>query len=114
MLGRGPYRAGSLRDASADLVESARKDLGLVLYRRCRHIVTEKERVVTLVHALDTDDRAENGELMARSHANLRDDHEVSEPELGATVVAAVIFTGLVGGRLIDAGFGSRAANIVE
>ena len=76
--------------------------------------MTEKERVVALVHALDTDDRAENGELMSRSHANLRDDHEVSARDRDAMAVAAVECAGLVGGRLTGAGFGSYTVNIVE
>ena len=114
VLGRGPDGVGSLREASATLVESARTELGPVLYRRCRHIVSENERVLALVEALNADGRVEIGDLMARSHASLRDDYEVSSPELDALVGAAAQCTGFVGGRLTGAGFGGCTVNFVE
>jgi galactokinase len=114
VLGRGPNGVRSLRDASATLVESGREELGPVLYRRCRHIVIENERVLALMDALNADDRVAIGDLMARSHASLRDDYEVSSPELDAMVEAAAQCPGFVGGRLTGAGFGGCTVNFVE
>lgn len=114
VLGRGPDGVGSLRDASTALVEKYREELGPVLYRRCRHIVSENERVLALVEALNTNDRAAAGELMARSHASLKNDYEVSAAELDGMVAAAEKCQGFVGARLTGAGFGGCTVNIVE
>ena len=104
----------SLRDASPDLVERCRSGLGSILYRRCRHVVTENARVTALVDALNGDDRRAIAELMARSHASLRDDYEVSSRDLDAMVEVAADCPGFVGGRLTGAGFGGCTVNLVE
>jgi galactokinase len=53
------------------------------------------------------------GELMAASHASLRDDYEVSSPELDAMVEAAVILPGCLGARMTGGGFGGSTVNLV-
>ncbi|MDP6348218.1 MAG: galactokinase [Chloroflexota bacterium] len=104
----------SLRDASPALLEECRAELGSVLHRRCRHVVTENFRVGALIDALNVDDRPAIGALMAQSHASLRDNYEVSSGKLDAMVGAASGCPGFVGGRLTGAGFGGCTVNLVE
>ncbi|MBL8861932.1 MAG: galactokinase [Planctomycetes bacterium] len=76
-----------------------------LLSRRFRHVVTEGFRVQRAVRALERADAAEFGRLMDLSHASLRDDFEVSCPELEA-LTAAARAAGALGARLTGAGFG--------
>jgi galactokinase len=94
----------ALRDATLDMLAAAGLD-GAV-FRRARHIVTENARVRDCVAALRGGDIARCGELMAASHASLRDDYEVSGPELDALVEIAAGTPGVYGARLTGAGFG--------
>jgi galactokinase len=76
-----------------------------VIRRRARHVVTEQRRVHSVVDALDRLDMTSVGAALAESHASLRDDFEVSTPELDGAVDAA-LGAGALGARLIGGGFG--------
>ena len=76
--------------------------------RRVRHVLTENRRVTAAVAALRADDPRALGELLNASHASLRDDHEVSAPELDGAVEAAV-GAGALGARMVGGGFGGSA-----
>ncbi|MBM4437270.1 MAG: galactokinase [Actinobacteria bacterium] len=83
------------------------------LDRRARHVVGENERVMRMVVALLEADLEGVARLMAASHASLRDDYEVSCPELDA-LVAYAAGTGVgAGSRLTGAGFGGCTVNLV-
>ena len=84
----------------------------LVTRRRARHVVTEHARVVAAEQALKTDDWTELGRLMTASHMSLRDDYEVSVPELDVAVEAA-LEAGALGARMTGAGFGGSAIALV-
>jgi galactokinase len=75
------------------------------LDRRVRHVVTENERVNAAVAALRSRDPVALGELLDRSHASLRDDYEVSVPEV-ERAVAACHDAGALGARIMGGGFG--------
>ena len=92
----------SLRRATAEQVEHLHDDR---LRRRARHVVTEIERVTATVVALEADDRGALARLTADSHASMRDDFEISCPELDAAVSAAVE-AGALGARMTGGGFG--------
>jgi galactokinase len=79
---------------------------------RARHVVAENERVLAAADALAAGDTAALGPLLAASHASLRDDFEVSTPELDA-LVAALEEAGALGARLTGAGFGGCAVALV-
>jgi galactokinase len=81
--------------------------------RRARHVVTEQARVDDFVHAVTGSDWAAAGDLMAASHASLRDDFEVSCPELDA-VVEAAIDAGALGARMTGGGFGGSAIVLTQ
>ncbi len=80
--------------------------------RRARHVVSENARVLEAVEALKNDDFDEFGRLMYASHASLRDDYEVSTPELDAFVETAREHSA-TGARLTGAGFGGCAIALV-
>src|SRR5215207_576297 len=80
--------------------------------KRARHIVTENARVLEAVKALENEDFDEFGRLMYASHASLRDDYEVSIPELDTFVETAEQY-GATGARLTGAGFGGCAIALV-
>jgi len=102
----------SLRDASLAVLEEVRGKIGERVFRRARHVVREIERVRQFTVALSGGDQARIGELMAASHASLRDDYEVSCPELDALVEIALSH-GVIGSRLMGGGFGGSTVNLV-
>ncbi len=104
----------ALRDVSSDALEANKDRLPETIYRRCRHVVSEDERVLTMADALGRDDLAAAGRLMDASHASLRDDYEVSSPALDAMVEAMHSAPGCYGARLTGAGFGGCAVALVE
>ena len=79
-----------------------------VLARRVRHVVTENARVLATVELLRAGRLAGIGPLLTASHASLRDDFEVSAPELD-TAVAAAVGAGALGARMTGGGFGGSA-----
>jgi galactokinase len=81
--------------------------------RRLRHVRTENERVREVVSALEAGDRAALHRAFTASHASLRDDFEVSTPELDALVDAALA-SGAVAARMTGAGFGGSIVALVE
>ncbi|HET7684299.1 MAG TPA: galactokinase [Marmoricola sp.] len=83
-----------------------------VLARRVRHVLTEQQRVDAFVDAAGARDWTEVGRLMAASHASMRDDYEVSAPELDAVVEVAVE-AGALGARMTGGGFGGSAIALV-
>ncbi len=90
------------------LLQRARRVLAPVLFRRFRHVVTEGRRVALAEVAMRDGDMREFGELMLGSHESLRDDYEVSTPELDEIVTVA-LEAGAAGARLTGAGFGGCA-----
>jgi galactokinase len=77
-----------------------------VLLARARHVITENERVRESVEALKGGDLVAVGRSMTASHVSLRDDYEVSTPDLDAAVEALISIPGVYGARLTGAGFG--------
>src|SRR5581483_4887834 len=96
----------ALRDVDAAELAAHRDRLSDVVYRRCRHVVLENRRVLEFVAALDRNDVAATGRLMAESHASLRDDYEVSCRELDVLVEIAASSPGVHGARMTGGGFG--------
>ena len=104
----------ALRDVTSGQLETHNALLDPVVYRRCHHVITENERVLQTVHALEQNDLVRVGQLMNASHASLRDDYEVSSPALDAMVEAMSSVSGCYGARLTGAGFGGCAVALVE
>ena len=104
----------ALRDVTLNELEKYRDRLSPVIYKRVRHVVTENERVKRAASALQTGEIALFGELMAESHRSLRDDYEVSTPELNLMVELASSQPGVYGARMTGGGFGGCTINLVD
>jgi len=91
----------------------ASRSLTPVLARRARHVISEGHRSLQAVTALRAGDRQAFGTLMNASHASLRDDLEVSVPEMDAMVQDAAEF-GAAGARLTGAGFGGCFVCLID
>jgi galactokinase len=104
----------SLRDVTPAMLPAAEARLDPVVHRRVRHVVTENERVLATVDALEAGDLAAVGALFAASHASLRDDYEVSSDALDAMVEVALEVPGVVAARMTGAGFGGSVVALVR
>jgi galactokinase len=104
----------ALRDVSSAQLEQHKDELQPVIYRRCRHVVTENERVLRAAEAFRAGNLEEIGSYMAESHRSLRHDYEVSCPELDTMVEIANQQPGLVGARMTGGGFGGCTVNLVR
>jgi galactokinase len=104
----------ALRDVTLDELEQFGRDLPEVVYRRCRHVITENARVLAAAQALEQHDLHRLGELMRGSHFSLRDDYEVSSSELDLMVELAFMSDGVYGARMTGGGFGGCTVNIVD
>jgi len=104
----------ALRDATAAQLEHHQNELDHVVYRRCRHVIGENTRVELAFDALQHGDLARFGALLRRSHLSLRDDFEVSCPELDLLVDIAAALPGVYGSRMTGGGFGGCTVSLVE
>ena len=106
------------RTGVANLAEATVEDLALIddeiVRRRARHVVTESRRVTLAAEALEQGDALRFGLLMRESHESLRDDFEVTGPELDALALSALEAPGCVGARMTGAGFGGCAIALVR
>lgn len=100
----------SLRDAT---VEDLKKLSGVEL-RRARHVVTENARVEAFAMAAERGDLEAMGRLAVESHRSLREDYEVSAPELDFLVETAIGMEGVYGARMTGGGFGGSTVNLVK
>jgi len=104
----------ALRDVSWASYQKREAELEPIVRKRCRHVVSEDQRVMDAVAALQESDLARFGELMNASHRSLRDDYEVSCRELDIMVEAAWQQEGVLGARMTGAGFGGCTVNLVR
>jgi galactokinase len=107
----------SLRDAPADLLERARGLMDGTVFRRARHVVSEIERTLHAAEGVRASNWPTVGQLMYASHTSLRDDYEVSCPELDAVVDVAQSIGpkgGVIGCRMTGGGFGGCAVALVR
>lgn len=113
VIQRHKPEVAALRDVTLSLLERHRGEMPEIVYRRARHVVTENARVVEFAKALYGGDIDAAGALMVEGHRSLRDDYEVSAPELDTLVEAAVEVPGCYGARLTGAGFGGCTIALV-
>ncbi len=101
-----------LRDLTVADLTRAREVLDDETFRRVRHVVTENDRVLATVEALSTVGPDAIGSLLLASHTSMRDDFEISVPEID-TAVEAAMDAGALGARLTGGGFGGSAVALV-
>jgi galactokinase len=103
-----------LRQLGPEQLEVHKNLLDETLYRRARHVVTENQRVLDAVDALQKYHLARLGSLVSQSHRSLRDDYEVSCAELDQLVEIALACEGVYGSRMMGAGFGGCTISLLE
>jgi galactokinase len=104
----------SYKEATLAVLEDAAAHMDGILYRRAKHVISENERVRKAVVALQADDFQRLGDLLFQSHLSLRDDYEVSCPELDLLYSVGRKFSGCWGARLVGAGFGGSGIALLE
>jgi galactokinase len=104
----------ALRDVSVDQLLQHSKDIPDKIYRRCRQVLEENERVRDGAQWLRVGNLNGFGELMRESHHSLRDLYEVSCREVDIMVEAAEGLLGYYGGRMTGGGFGGSTINLVD
>ena len=104
----------ALRDVNLEQLNAHRSDLSGVVYRRCRFVIEENQRVLDMADALASGDVAEIGNLAAESYAGARDLYEISSSEMEMMMAAMQSGPGVVGARQAGAGFGGCMVAFVE
>lgn len=105
--------ARTYKEITLDLLQETRDGLGETFFKRARHVVTENKRVKQAVAALRGDDFNELGQLLFQSHESLRDDYQVSCPELDLLYECGKHFPSCLGARLTGAGFGGSGIVLI-
>lgn len=104
----------ALRDVTLEQLLQHAGALSPIVLQRARHVITENARVHATVAALQRGDLETVGALMKEGHLSLRDDYEVSAPELDLLVETAWTVPGCYGARLTGAGFGGCTIALVQ
>jgi len=112
-LGASIMGVPALRDVRVEDLADAEAKTDDVTFRRMRHVVTEDQRVLDTVRTLREHGPRAIGELLLASHASMRDDFEISVPELD-TAVEAAMAAGAIGARMTGGGFGGAAIALVD
>jgi galactokinase len=108
-----------LRDAALPMLESARSRFeqesdGDVCYRRAKHVITENDRTTATASALTNRDWTTCGQLMGASHRSMKEDFEITCPEIDCLVEIAKSTEGVFGSRMTGGGFGGCTVSLIE
>jgi len=104
----------SLRDATLEMLEIAKTKMSNNVFRRCKHIISENNRVQEATQALLKKDFKTLGNLIYQSHHSLQHDYEVSCDELDFLSAWTQDKSYVLGSRMMGGGFGGCTINIVE
>lgn len=104
----------SLRDASPALVETHQDELGDIVYRRCKFITEEIQRVQDACDLLVQGNLSDFGKKMYETHFGLQHEYEVSCPELDFLVDQTLDDPAVLGARMMGGGFGGCTINLVK
>jgi galactokinase len=104
----------SLRDVSMDLLNENRKSLSDTIFKRAKYVIEENARVLKAVHNLENGDIKSLGELLYETHYGLKNDYEVSCPELDFLVSFTENIPEVAGARMMGGGFGGCTLNLVD
>ncbi|MDH3583469.1 MAG: galactokinase, partial [Phycisphaerae bacterium] len=107
-------QVSALRDVTLRMLDHAAEQLGPVLVRRARHVITANQRTLTVAQALDQGEYETAGFLMNESHRFLRDDYQVSCEQLDLLADLAQHFPGVHGSRMTGGGFGGCTVTLVR
>lgn len=105
----------TLRHLNLTQLEASKSELSDVYYRRAKHILTENRRTQNAAHAMEAGNIPRLSELMAQSHASMRDDFEITVPEIDTLVDIISSVVGVRGGvRMTGGGFGGCVVALVD
>ncbi|MFI8317540.1 galactokinase [uncultured Kosakonia sp.] len=108
------FQQKALRDVSLDQFNAVANELDPLVAKRVRHVLTENARTVEAATALEKGDLQRMGELMAESHASMRDDFEITVPQIDTLVEIVKATIGDKGGvRMTGGGFGGCVVALV-
>jgi galactokinase len=102
------------KNVTLQMIDTKKFELGETFFKRARHVVTENERVIRAVEALHRDDFKELGNILFQSHESLRDDYQVSCPELDLLYSCGKQSSSCLGARLTGAGFGGSGIVLIR
>ncbi len=104
----------SLRDVTMQMLSSQADKLSPIVYKRCKYVVEEIERVTIACEALENGDLRSFGQKMYKTHEALSKEYEVSCPELDFLVEHSQDFEAVVGARMMGGGFGGCTINLIK
>ncbi len=104
----------SLRDISMDRLEELTDELVVKDYKRARYVLHENERVLDASAALRKGDLKALGKLLQASHKGMREEYQITVPEIDLLVALAISNPEILGSRMMGGGFGGCTINIVE
>jgi len=107
-------KVNSLRDVTREMLETIKSEISAIIYRRCRHIISENQRVKKATKALLNKDFKSLGALMYQSHHSLQYDYEVSCSELDFLANFTKDLPYVLGSRMMGGGFGGCTINIIQ
>jgi galactokinase len=104
----------SLRDVSVEMLQKCKNKMDATIYRRCKYVVEENDRVLHACRELEKGDLKAFGKHMARTHEGLSRDYEVSCKELDFLVELVQNDPQVYGSRMMGGGFGGCTINLIE
>lgn len=104
----------SIRDISPEMLYQHKRKLDPIVYKRCHFVIHENIRVEKAVHFLEVGNWKAFGEILYQSHYGLRDEYEMSCPELDFLVALTESNEQVLGARMTGGGFGGCTINIVK
>lgn len=108
------FQQPALRDVTLEQFNAVAHELDPVVAKRVRHVLTENARTVEAASALEKGDLKRMGELMAESHASMRDDFEITVPQIDTPVEIVKAAIGDKGGvRMTGGGFGGCVVALI-
>jgi galactokinase len=104
----------SLRDVSLEMLQKSKQMMDPTIYRRCKYVVEENDRVLDACRELEKGDLKAFGSYMIKTHAGLSQDYEVSCRELDYLVELVKDNPHVYGSRMMGGGFGGCTINLIE
>lgn len=104
----------SLRDVSIEMLQAHEHEMEPIIHKRCLYVIQENSRVVAACEDLENGDLQSLGQKMYKTHVGLRDDYEVSCPQLDFLVEIAQKQEGVFGARMMGGGFGGCTINLIH
>ncbi|WP_433965585.1 galactokinase [Tunturiibacter gelidiferens] len=114
VLQRERPRVQLLRDATLEDLEACKSKMSAASFARCRHIITENQRVLDAREALLHKDMTQFGRIMVEAHKSMRDDFAASCEEVDTLVEIAMRQSECFGARITGGGFGGCTVNVVR